>query len=119
MEISYIMPIINKISFRKGTSSEWTTSNPVLASGEPGYDLTNNVLKIGDGTTSWNSLDPIGGGGSVSNETIDDRVSNLLVAGSGINLNYNDSADTLTISVSGISSSESIGSMLYLWANFR
>lgn len=34
-------------------------------------------------------------------EEVDDRVSGLLVAGSGIRLNYNDSANTLTVSVSG------------------
>jgi hypothetical protein len=27
-----------------------------LASGEPGYDLTNQILKIGDGVSAWNSL---------------------------------------------------------------
>ena len=31
-------------------------ANPVLAEGEPGFDTTNNILKIGDGTTNWNSL---------------------------------------------------------------
>ena len=28
-----------------------------------GVDATNGVLKIGDGTTSWNNLPPISGGG--------------------------------------------------------
>jgi len=34
---------------------------------------------------------------SVANETIDDRVASLLVAGTGITLTYNDAANTLTI----------------------
>ena len=50
------MPVNTTITIRKGSSSEWISSNPVLASGEPGYDITNNILKIGDGTTNWNSL---------------------------------------------------------------
>lgn len=50
------MPLNNLITFRKGSGSEWTTGNPILASGEPGYDLTNNILKIGDGVSNWNNL---------------------------------------------------------------
>lgn len=50
------MPRITNITFRKGTSIEWSTINPILDSGEPGYDSTNQKLKIGDGTTPWNSL---------------------------------------------------------------
>jgi hypothetical protein len=46
----------NLITFRKGTASEWTSANPVLASGEPGYDLTNSILKIGDGVSNWVAL---------------------------------------------------------------
>lgn len=52
-----------RIRFRKGTESEWSSSNPILASGEPGYDLTNNLLKIGDGETNWSNLTGITGGG--------------------------------------------------------
>lgn len=47
-------------------------------------------------------------------EAVDDRVSNLLVAGSGVSISYNDGANTLTVSStltagSGISVSESSG----------
>jgi hypothetical protein len=48
------------ITFRKGTASQWTSANPILASGEPGYDLTNSVLKIGDGVSNWVALSGIG-----------------------------------------------------------
>lgn len=50
------MPVNNTIQLRKGLSSEWASTNPVLASGEPGYDLTNSILKIGDGTNAWADL---------------------------------------------------------------
>jgi hypothetical protein len=56
MEERLDMPVNNTISIRKGTESEWTSSNPVLASGELGYDITNKILKIGDGTSTWTSL---------------------------------------------------------------
>jgi hypothetical protein len=37
-----------------------------------------------------------------TNERVDDRVSDLLVAGSGISLSYNDSANTLTVTATGV-----------------
>jgi len=51
------MPRENLIKLRNGTVTAWNEANPILASGEPGYDSTNNILKIGDGSTNWNSLD--------------------------------------------------------------
>lgn len=53
-----------RIQFRRGTASEWIASNPVLSSGEPGYDISNKIFKIGDGVTAWGSLSGVGGGGS-------------------------------------------------------
>lgn len=50
------MPVNDRINLRRGTFSEWTTTNPVLSSGEPGYDLTNSILKIGDNTNTWTDL---------------------------------------------------------------
>ena len=44
------------IQFRRDTSANWTSSNPILAQGEIGLDLTTSQYKIGDGTTAWNSL---------------------------------------------------------------
>ena len=52
------MAVNNLITLRKGIATEWSSQNPTLASGEPGYDGTNNVLKIGDGSTAWSSLPP-------------------------------------------------------------
>lgn len=45
-----------KFQLRRATYSSWSTTNPILQSGEPGFDTTNNCLKIGDGSTRWNSL---------------------------------------------------------------
>ena len=57
-----------RIKLRRDTADNWGTINPVLALGEPGYDTTNNKLKIGDGVTAWQDLsyltDATGGGGS-------------------------------------------------------
>lgn len=47
---------MTQIQVRRGTSSQWSTANPILASGEPGWDTTLKKRKVGDGTTAWNSL---------------------------------------------------------------
>lgn len=65
------------IRFRRGLSNEWTTRNPILNSGEPGYETDSGKLKIGDGRTSWISLpylidDTSDGGGST-----DDRIGDM------------------------------------------
>ena len=46
------------IQYKRGTASEWTTANPVLAEGEPGYDETTNTIRVGDGVKTWSALAP-------------------------------------------------------------
>lgn len=45
-----------QIQWRRDTAANWTSANPTLASGEAGYESDTGKLKIGDGTTAWNSL---------------------------------------------------------------
>ncbi len=49
------MPYI-QFQFRRGTASEWTSANPVLADGEMGIETDTKKVKIGDGTTNWANL---------------------------------------------------------------
>lgn len=44
------------IAFRRDTAANWTSANPTLAAGEPGFETNTGKVKIGDGTTAWNSL---------------------------------------------------------------
>jgi hypothetical protein len=44
------------IQIRRDTSSNWTSVNPTLAQGELGVETNTSKIKIGDGTTAWNSL---------------------------------------------------------------
>ena len=46
----------SRIQLRRDTSANWAASNPVLAAGEPGLDITVHLVKYGDGVTAWNSL---------------------------------------------------------------
>lgn len=52
-----------KFQLRVDTETNWESANPVLAAGEPGWDSTNLLLKIGDGVTFWTDLPSISGGG--------------------------------------------------------
>lgn len=47
------------VQIRRGFSAAWDASNPVLQAGEMGFALDTRVLKIGDGTAGWDTLDPI------------------------------------------------------------
>ena len=55
---------MTQIQFRRDTSTNWTTNNPTPASGEPCYETDTGKLKIGDGATSYNDLEYIGGDSS-------------------------------------------------------
>ena len=57
---------IEKLQIRQDTAANWESKNPVLAAGEFGYDATNKVVKIGDGTTAWKDLAAIGGGAAIA-----------------------------------------------------
>jgi hypothetical protein len=41
---------------RRGTFSQWDTSDPILNIGEIGYESDTNKFKIGDGVNHWNDL---------------------------------------------------------------
>ena len=45
-----------RIQIRRDTSTNWSVNNPVLALGEPGLETDTQIVKYGDGVTTWNSL---------------------------------------------------------------
>jgi hypothetical protein len=62
------MPELRRISarvtVRKGTSTQWELTNPVLLDGEIAYITNTRMLKIGDGTTPFKELPLFEGAGS-------------------------------------------------------
>ena len=54
------MPVETLIKIRRGSDTSWTTANPTLALGEPGFNTTSNRIRVGDGTLAWSALDYIG-----------------------------------------------------------
>ena len=82
------------IQRRRGTSTEHNSFTGLV--GEITIDTTNNTIRVHDGSTA--------GGHRLAKyseintqENIEDAVSGLLTAGSGISLAYDDAAGTLTI----------------------
>lgn len=47
---------ITQIRFREDTAANWASTNPILASSEPGREIDTNIFKIGDGIRHWNDL---------------------------------------------------------------
>jgi hypothetical protein len=45
-----------RILLRRDSLGNWQSNNPVLLSGEPGYETNTGKLKVGDGITPWNQL---------------------------------------------------------------
>ena len=55
-----------QIQLRRGTASQWTTANTLLAQGEIGLETDTSKLKLGDGSTLWNSLSYFSAGSGVT-----------------------------------------------------
>jgi len=63
------MPFI-QLQFRRGTATEWTSANPILADGELAIETDTSKFKIGNGVAYWNLLNYgglVGPTGSLSN----------------------------------------------------
>lgn len=77
------MPVNTRLQVRRGSGELWTSVNPTLYAGEIGYETNTGKLKIGDGLTTWTSLDyvsvPLNSGN--------------FIEGSGITIVYDTSSD--------------------------
>jgi hypothetical protein len=63
------MPVVTQIQIRRGTAAQWTSANPTLASGEQGFETDTNKMKVGNGSTAWNSLPYIAADGDITGVT--------------------------------------------------
>jgi hypothetical protein len=80
------MAVVTQIQTRRGTAAQWTSTNPTLASGEWGYETDTGKVKIGNGSTAWNSL-AYNGSGTVTS----------VVAGTGLTGGTITSSGTIAI----------------------
>lgn len=91
------------IKLRRDTAANWAAEDPVLQLGEPGYDTTNNELRIGDGTSPWSELTPIAGGGGGGGLPLSNGSSNFNIATSGGNATITvDGTNTWTFDTTGV-----------------
>ena len=63
------MAVVTQIQVRRGTASQWTSTNPTLAAGEFGFETDTLKLKCGNGSTAWNSLAYTGSDGDITGVT--------------------------------------------------
>jgi hypothetical protein len=52
--------VSTQMQVRRDTATNWTSSNPTLASGEIGFETNTGKFKIGTGSATWGSLDYFG-----------------------------------------------------------
>ena len=57
---------MDRIQFRRSTSGEWSSINPILAGGEFAFETDTRRFKVGDGVTAYNNLNYVSfDGGSI------------------------------------------------------
>jgi hypothetical protein len=88
-----------RIQVRRGTAAEWTSVNPTLAAGEMGVETDTRKLKVGTGSTAWNSLSYIASDSPAITEIAQDAIDQALSMGSGLTKSYNDVTNTISIAI--------------------
>lgn len=88
------MAVQTLIQIRRGAAATWTSTNSTLSSGEWGYETDTGKYKIGDGITSWNSL------------AYASVIPSAFIGASGIGVTQGTNGTNLTVSVTGITSSQ-------------
>lgn len=76
------------IQLRRDTASQWSSVNPILLSGEPGFEYDTLRFKIGNGLLHWNQL-PYEMGDVSDAYSIDYNFSDVIASGDPISGNVN------------------------------
>jgi hypothetical protein len=88
-----------RIQVRRGTASQWTSVNPILAAGEMGVESDSNLFKFGNGSSTWTALSYANNSDVAIGEISQDAINTALTMGAGLSKTYNDGANTITINV--------------------
>jgi len=76
-----------RIQIRRDTAANWLANNPILQSGEIGYDFTNKKFKVGianDATSRWNVLPYLNITPAELLELVQDYLNDTISNGNGI-----------------------------------
>ena len=87
------------IQIRRDTASNWTSTNPTLASGEMGFETDTGKLKIGTGSTAWTSLSYASSEATIPSSTV---TSAMIVDGTIVDGDINASAAIAPSKVAGV-----------------
>ena len=78
-----------RIKLRRDTAANWLEQNPILASGETGFETDTRAMKLGDGATAWADLKyAVTGDLKVTDDTIHGDISVSLSSGLGNRENW-------------------------------
>jgi len=88
-----------RIQVRRGTASQWTSVNPILAAGEMGVESDSNLFKFGNGSSTWTALAYANNSDVAIGEISQDAINTALTMGTGLTKTYNDGANSITITV--------------------
>jgi hypothetical protein len=97
------MQMADRIQIRRDTAANWASANPVLAVGEQGYETDTRKMKIGNGSSTWNSLSYFADTTSVDAATLDglDSTDFATAAQGALADSAIQSADLATVATSG------------------
>ena len=87
------------IQIRRDTASNWTSTNPTLASGEMGFETDTGKFKIGTGSTAWTSLSYASSESTIPSSTV---TSAMIVDGTIVDGDINASAAIAPSKVAGV-----------------
>jgi hypothetical protein len=88
-----------RIQVRRGTASQWTSVNPILAAGEMGVESDTNLFKFGNGSSTWTALAYANNSDVAIGEISQDAINAALSLGAGLTKSYNDGTNTIQITV--------------------
>ena len=88
-----------RIQVRRGTASQWSSVNPILAAGEMGVESDTNLFKFGNGSAAWVDLAYANNSDVAITEISQDAINSALSLGAGLTKTYNDGANTIEITV--------------------
>ena len=93
----------DRIQIRRDTAANWASANPVLAVGEQGYETDTRKMKIGNGSSTWNTLSYFADTSSLDAATLDglDSTDFATAAQGALADSAIQSADLATVATSG------------------
>ena len=56
---------------RRGTAAEWTAENPILATGEFGFETNTGKFKVGNGSSNWAALEYFANSSTIVSSLVD------------------------------------------------